>query len=645
VTVLTALLSITIYSVVIFAGIMLFRLILKKHVSPLLMYLVWFLLIARLMIPVTLDSGFSLITIPSEENSALPPYSTAGPVNETGSGNPNAYNTADKNSGLADTQNTVKQPGFVLNVPAVLIGVWAIGMALMLAQTLAASIKLKARLRRDSVPAPGEWAAIADRIRAELNVRSRIRIVMVKDFISPALNASIYPVIVMPEPMASEVAEKVEFALRHEITHLKRGDHLVCLLLAALRIVYWFNPVVWLASRQIKMDMETACDNAAVGPMGRERAERYAETVLDMYANGKVKFVLGMSLHSTKRTAERRVRGIFMRRRSSYTGRAAAALLAAVVLVACFTTACVPGPETSDTGSTPEITASAAPETESSAAQTAAPPASAAEAPAASPAVSPAAIPAANPSPTPTLAAAATPEPVAALPGGVTAEKKFMPDLDGDGIAETIAVCSVKNSYEIRIYVLYAGGYKKAVVDEGTFQGAYLAHTGDNQLCLLVSIDEASEDYVTTSFSFNGRTPVARDDASGYVYGLSETEVTLSGHIYIIGTWDYTCVFMLKNNFTLEKASDYTILENWMEPLHTIRDLPVEMRSGDAYVAGTLPAGTSLQPASTDTSTYMCFKLADGSAGRFFFTRGDDYEVYIAGVAESEYFDNIAYSD
>jgi|GEM_PF-1186747 hypothetical protein len=345
-----------------------------------------------------------------------------------------------------------------------------------------------------------------------------------------------------------------------------------------------------------------------------------------------------MSLGSTRKTAERRVRGIFMRKRSSYKARIAAAVLAAVMLVACFTTACQPAQgetvtasgENSTPSATPEYSAPSEPhETESSAAQTIAPTASATE----------------SPTSIPTIAETPSPEPAATLPPGISREARFAADTDGDGNDETVVVGKAKGSEAICVYVLYAGGYDRIVAEEGSFKCAFMTHTGGGNLCLLVSIDLASEDYITYSFSFNRRKPVLKDEANGYVYGIDGTRVTLGGHLYVIGTWDYTCEFDLKNNFTLEQVSDYTIMENWMEPLHTIRELPVERLAGGAYVAGTLPAGTLVTPVSTDGSSYLRFRLEDGSAGRILFTRGEHVEAYIAGIIESEYFDNIEYSD
>ena len=137
----------------------------------------------------------------------------------------------------------------------------------------------------------------------------------------------------------------MRFAMLHEMTHIRRGDHIVSLLLLLLRAVYWFNPVVWLTVRQMRLDMETACDNTLVRPMNHADKKRYAGTMLSMYADRQVRYVLGMAIGQTKKTAERRLRGMFMRGRTSRKGRVTAVLLACVLLVACFTTACQPTPE------------------------------------------------------------------------------------------------------------------------------------------------------------------------------------------------------------------------------------------------------------------------------------------------------------
>ncbi len=47
-----------------------------------------------------------------------------------------------------------------------------------------------------------------------------------------------------------------------------------------LRAVYWFNPLVWIACRQLRRESEQACDDVVLG-VGVEGTE-YASTLLDL---------------------------------------------------------------------------------------------------------------------------------------------------------------------------------------------------------------------------------------------------------------------------------------------------------------------------------------------------------------------------
>jgi beta-lactamase regulating signal transducer with metallopeptidase domain len=355
-TVLSALLQITVYSAVIYAALMLFKSLFKKLASPRLQYLVWFLLIARLLIPVTPDAGFSFFTVPAQQNAAAP----SDPIIEETSLNNILYSTEIRplaypvmnvpQTGLepgqtdSPTQNQMNKAAFQFDWISILIMAWAAGAAVSMIR-VARSFRRLSRLIGDSGPAPFMLYALAEKIKSEINVTSDVKIAVVDKAVSPALSAGLRPVVIIPRRMLWMGEEQLEFALRHELMHFKRKDYLVCLLLVFLRAVYWFNPVVWLAARQMKTDMEPACDSAAAAFMGGEEKKRYVNTILNMYT-GKPNFVLGMALqNNARKTAESRIRGIFMSRRSKRGTKAAAVLLASVLAVACFTTACQPTPE------------------------------------------------------------------------------------------------------------------------------------------------------------------------------------------------------------------------------------------------------------------------------------------------------------
>ena len=70
-----------------------------------------------------------------------------------------------------------------------------------------------------------------------------------------------------------------ELVLAHEAEHLRRGDLPACLLAAALRVLFWFNPLVHFAAARFRNDQELACDAAVLRRYPGQR-RRYGDAML-----------------------------------------------------------------------------------------------------------------------------------------------------------------------------------------------------------------------------------------------------------------------------------------------------------------------------------------------------------------------------
>ena len=78
--------------------------------------------------------------------------------------------------------------------------------------------------------------------------------------------------------------------LAHELTHLVHGDLRLNLLAALTLAVFWWNPVMWLAFRRFRRDMEIYCDYDAARLTSDKKS--YARTLVHA-ATGTDKFILG----------------------------------------------------------------------------------------------------------------------------------------------------------------------------------------------------------------------------------------------------------------------------------------------------------------------------------------------------------------
>ncbi len=362
---LETLLEITVYSGILYGSIMLVKRVFKDKMSPFLHFALWGLLLARLMLPVTFESSVRLIVLPAAETeamNALFEQEKSAVLLSDAEGAANAENTA--GTGTENTREAFAAPAQAglagaagdahkktLSMGEILLILWLAGVGVGFAYLAALAVFLRKRVKALATPPPERLCALFEEVRVECNLGKNVRFIGQRGEGAPA---SIFPGAVLAplNTLAELDDEQARFILRHELTHIKRGDHLFVLLLCALNAIYWFNPFAWLAVGQMRADMETACDCEVVRRLDGRGKQAYAALVLSLFARESyARPALGMAEGGTRKTAEKRIRGVFMRRTSGASAKLAAALLSALLLLTCFTTACQPTPEVEIIGS------------------------------------------------------------------------------------------------------------------------------------------------------------------------------------------------------------------------------------------------------------------------------------------------------
>ena len=360
-----ALVQVALYSAAITAGILLFRFIFKNRISSKLQYLMWWLLILRLLMPVTPDIGlhFNLqdMLLKQAHQAELPapaPVLDVAPasVPNTQSSYESVAPAIQPDTDVAPSQHV--NPAKSTDWYSIVFVVWLLGAIGFLGWLIFVKLRYYESLQHLMAGGPREVYELYDRCCKELGVKP-LPLWIVNKSMSPGIAFFGEPVLLVPLSLCNDES-RLRFALLHELTHKKRGDHYMTLLLNILRAVYWFDPVVHFAFSELRSDMESACDSDVLAYIGHEQKRGYLTVILDMFSYD-TEPILGMSQIRSKRMAKRRMKGAFMKNRTSPAFRAITLCIALIMSLCCFTTACQSAPEKDTPGMAAEQTADPSP--------------------------------------------------------------------------------------------------------------------------------------------------------------------------------------------------------------------------------------------------------------------------------------------
>jgi beta-lactamase regulating signal transducer with metallopeptidase domain len=157
---------------------------------------------------------------------------------------------------------------------------WLAGSGVALFALALGFVRLALVARRSRQVTDGEWVRSADTIAKKYGLRRGVRLQLSE---SPAMLitwGAVRPRILLPQGAELWSEERISVVLHHELAHVRRHDWLLHTMAELLRVVYWFNPLVWLVCKRLRIESEYAADNAvlAEGFSG----SRYAAHLLDI---------------------------------------------------------------------------------------------------------------------------------------------------------------------------------------------------------------------------------------------------------------------------------------------------------------------------------------------------------------------------
>jgi HEAT repeat protein/beta-lactamase regulating signal transducer with metallopeptidase domain len=191
-------------------------------------------------------------------------------------------------------------------------GLWALVAGLFLLRQTVATLRTARFSRRARTPGRAPWMATARRLARSIGAPGT-RFLRSEAISMPIACGLLRPTVVLPAEADQWPDERVRVVLLHELAHVRRRDCLTQAVADAACGIFWFNPLAWMAVRELRRERERACDDEvlAAGTTGPD----YAAHLLDI-----ARAMRGASLDSVFSS------GVAMAHRSELEGRLMAIL-------------------------------------------------------------------------------------------------------------------------------------------------------------------------------------------------------------------------------------------------------------------------------------------------------------------------------
>lgn len=324
------------------AALLVIRFAFRHTVSRRLQYALWLLLALRLLVPMQLPSMeynvlsqaqpvTETVTQAARKPVYLNPYAEK-PLAEFDrilpAAEPDAvlfegedsYVVVDGTGEKAVYYRDRIQPAQVITI------VWYAGAAGMAALFLIANVRFARRLRRSRELLEDQHDCLFPVYRCD-------------EIASPCLVGVLRPAIYITGA-AAEDPQRLRYILAHEQTHARHLDPLWSAVRAVCLVLWWFDPLVWLAAHLSRLDGELACDEGTIARLGDAERASYGEALLSLIpvraAKGEI-LLSATSMTAGRREMKERILRIAQRRRLVLPALIAALALTVGVCAVTFT--------------------------------------------------------------------------------------------------------------------------------------------------------------------------------------------------------------------------------------------------------------------------------------------------------------------
>lgn len=324
-------------------SIILIKSFLKNRLGARWHYYIWFLLLIKLVIPFAPQSSisiFNLFTFGDHKNIISKNYIKYNPNEIISWFNEQIVDT----SLLHNDSSLVLNTTFSKYISLFLqnsnqfrfVIAWAMIVTLLLLFTIIANVRFGLHVKRNSLGVSKQTNELLEECKWKTGVKTKLPIVQTGAVKTPALYGLFQPRLLLPINIEKQIDEnELRFIFFHELSHLKRKDIATFWVMSFVKILYWFNPIIWYGLHQMRQDCEISCDALALSYVDHDDCKKYGQTIIHLLQNTiePLKCIGVAGMLGSKKQLKRRIKMIALFKKNAY--KLSLMSIAILILMGC----------------------------------------------------------------------------------------------------------------------------------------------------------------------------------------------------------------------------------------------------------------------------------------------------------------------
>ena len=208
------------------------------------------------------------------------------------------YNYVDTNIYYIYMQNGIKENTLqsVWNIFDIIIPIWAFISIALLIKVIFTYFHTNYITGKTEIKDKRIYK-IFEECKTKLKIKRKIKLINQNYFSTPAIIGIFDVRILLTDKIMSLDDKSLKCIFMHELSHYKRKDNILNLIIEFLKTIHFFNPVLYKSFRRMKKDMEIATDELATQKMDFEEKKKYCSIMvyISQISNKKLELALGMA--------------------------------------------------------------------------------------------------------------------------------------------------------------------------------------------------------------------------------------------------------------------------------------------------------------------------------------------------------------